>query len=235
MDRPSDREPGGADRRSALRLGALAAGAAVGADFLLDAPEAHAQARGAGGAAVPNLYPRINARQFQAFQRHENAHVAAIQALITSLGGTPRPKPNFRGLTPANIAGFATLTRTFANVGTGAYNATAPLIFSRSTLQQVAPIALIEARHTGYINTALNFVETANVFGAEQDFDAPLTREQVLDLASPFIADLNGGPPPTFNQTPSPANDLRILNFALVLEYLEQEFYNINVPRFFPS
>ena len=56
-----------------------------------------------------------------------------------------------------------------------------------------------------------------------------------MQLISPFIQDLNGGPPAAFSLTPSAANDIAILNFVLVIEHLENEFYNLNVPRFFPG
>ena len=78
----------------------------------------------------------------------------------------------------------------------------------------------------------LDQIMTVNVYGAKQSFETPLTQEQVVELAGPLITDLNGGPPLSFSTTPSAKNDYAILNFALVLEYLEAAFYNVNVPRF---
>lgn len=216
------------DRRNFV----LGAGAAAAAGVALTADRGAAQTPASG---LPNLYPNSNARVFRDLQEHENSHVAFLVNAITQAGFTPRPRPNFRGLEQPNIRTFGTVSVALENTGCGAYTAAAPVIFNRQYLAAAASIALIEARHAGFLNVLFNFSVTADVFGNEQQFEQPLTIQQVTNLAGPFIRDLNGGPPLAFNATPSRANDIAILNFALALEYLEQDFYNINVPKFFPG
>jgi len=60
-------------------------------------------------------------------------------------------------------------------------------------------------------------------------FDKPLTQAEVVAAAGPFVANLNGGPDPSAPLK----SDADILNFALLLEFLEADFYNTNVPKFF--
>jgi len=53
----------------------------------------------------------------------------------------------------------------------------------------------------------------------------PISHAEILKAASPFIESLNGGPDPA----DALDNDTVILNFALLLEHLEAEFYRVNV------
>ena len=227
----TDRMPevSGHDRRAFVR-GSFAAAAAVAGASLLPT-----RAAAADSDKLPNLYPNWNAHLFQSITAHEVAHVDTVKTLITQLGGTPRPSPTFKNLLQPNLVAFGTVSKALENTGVGAYLGAAPIIFQRNVLAAAGSIATIEARHAGYLNVLFNEFHTTNIFGVEQIFERALTVQEVVDSASPFISGLNGGPPLTFAATPSRANDLAILNFALALEYLERDFYNLNVPIYYPT
>jgi hypothetical protein len=220
---------GETDRRSFVRSGLVVAAAITGTALL--PKTATAEPKG----TLPNLYPNWNALLFQSIMRHETAHVDAVVGLITQLGGpnAVRPRPTFQNLLQPNIVSFGKVSQALENTGVGAYLGATPIIFQRNVLAAAGSIALIEARHAGYLNVLYNTYHTASLFGEEQTYERAFTIQEVIDSASPFIKDLNGGPALTFSSTPSRNNDIAILNFALALEYLERDFYNLNVPRFY--
>jgi hypothetical protein len=210
-------------RRKLVKMSAIAAAAGSAAVLAgIETRCAHADLH----FKVPHLYPEWNNKNFHEIQQHENAHVAY---LVNALGSSARPMPTFKKLEQPDLIHFVRAARSFENTGAGAYLGGAPVFFS-STLRGVAgTIALIEARHAGYLNTLVD--DPITLLGAS--FEQPLTPAQVNAAVSPYIASLNGGPPITYSTTPSAANDIAILNFALALEYLEAAYYNRNVPKFF--
>ena len=119
---------------------------------------------------------------------------------------------------------FANVSKALENTGVGAYLLAAPSIASKDYLAAAGSILTIEARHAGFIDVLLGQPISPN--GA---FDKPIAQADIVAAASPFIANLNGGGDPAAPLM----NDVDILNFALLLEYLEAEFYNVNVPKFF--
>ncbi len=209
------------DRRGFLRAAGFAG--LVGAAALSTEGTARADKTFNGGEQ------KKAASTFMDIQRHENAHVAF---LLNALGGAARPKPTFQNLVQPDFRQFALVSQALENTGCGAYLGAAPVLLNRNYLAAAGSIALIEARHAGWLNSLVDVPITTNVYGTEQSFETPLTPAQVVALASPFIASLNGGPPIDYSMTPSAANDIAILNFALALEYLEADFYNLNVHNF---
>ncbi|WP_069806011.1 ferritin-like domain-containing protein [Thermogemmatispora onikobensis] len=161
---------------------------------------------------------------FREIMQDENAHVTFLQQALTKAGVQPRPKPTFKNLEQMDVQSFAQVAQTFENVGVGAYLMAAPAIATKAYLAAAGSILTVEARHAGFLDALLNKPLSAN--GA---FDKPLSQAEIVSAVSPFIASLNGGSDPSA----SLKNDAAILNFALLLEFLEAEFYNVNVPKFF--
>lgn len=161
------------------------------------------------------------AAAFVEIQNDENAHVSFLQQ---ALGSNARPKPSFKGLDQPDVVSFRKLAMTFENVGVGALLMATPAISSKDYLKAAASILAIEARHAGFLDVLEGAPLSAN--GA---FDKPLSQSDIVTAVSPFVASVNDGPSPSTQL----ANDTDILNFALLLEYLEATFYSTNVPKFY--
>ena len=217
-------------RSTAITLAGGAAAALVGASGRVaraaDTPKQTARE----GRAARNQ----QREEFESIQRHENDHVAF---LVQALGASARPKPTFQGLEQENFPAFIQLAQTLENTGVGAYLGAAPFLTAGEFLAAAGSIMTVEARHAGYLNSYVMDPLTGNAADEDADpsFETPLTAEQVVAGAGGFIANLNGGPPVGYSNVPSPENDIAILNFALALEYLEAEFYNLNVPKFYKT
>ena len=116
-----------------------------------------------------------DAPHFREIRTHENAHV---RFLVGALGKAARPKPHFKGLNFKKFSDFATVAQALENTGCAAYLGAAPVILNRDYLAAAGSIALVEARHAGYLNTYLYDPITGNVVNDDDDnasFEAPLT------------------------------------------------------------
>jgi Ferritin-like domain len=214
-----------ASRRTFLRRSIIGASVAVPAGLVaaygathFGTATAHANGSDDGGFSQEALRSA-----FYEIRRDENDHVAYLQQALRYAGVTPRPKPSFQALEQSHHQDFFNLSKVFENVGVGAYLMAAPAISSKAYLAAAGSILTIEARHAGFLDFLVGAPLSPN--GA---FDKPISQAQIVQDVSPFIVSLNGGSDPSAALT----NDADILNFALLLEFLEAEFYNINVPKF---
>lgn len=165
--------------------------------------------------------PIDNKAAFTEIMNNENQHVEFLKGLLK---GAARPKPTFQKLEQADVQSFANVAQTLENMGVGAYLMTAPSLTSKNTLTSAGSILTVEARHAGFLNALLQ-----KPLSASGAFDKPMTQAEIVNAATPFISNLNGGRDPAV----SLKNDEEILNFALLLEYLQSEFYSANVPKIF--
>ncbi len=199
-------------RRTLLRNSLVGATSVISASLLVT-QTANAASTTAWGLKAEDAFHEI--------RKDEDTHVSFLKG---ALGSAARPKPTFKGLAQCDASTFIHLSQVFENVGVGAYLLAAPAISSKANLAAAASILTIEARHAGYLNALVGLPLSTN--GA---FDKPIPQAQIVKDVSPFIASLNGGPDPSKPLM----NDVDILNFALLLEYLEATFYDINVPKFY--
>lgn len=213
-----------ASRRSFLRRATMTAGAAGAAALVVGTPEAEADlSRNLDANQTQELQ-----RNFLSIQRHENEHVAFLRRAL----GSAFPVARFVNLQQTDIRRFINLSVSLENTGAQTYLGAAPLILSRQVLAQAGSIAIVEARHAGWLNTVVNQTTTGHIGDAA--FEIPLSPTETAQRIASFLADPAGGialASAISTSTPSAANDIAILRFAAVLEQLEAEFYNLNLPR----
>jgi hypothetical protein len=113
---------------------------------------------------------------------NEDAHVDALAATVTKLGGTPVKKPTFDfGGAFGNRAVFLKTANVLEDAGVSAYNGGGPLISSKDVLAAAGSIVQVEARHAALIRLARNKAP------APLAFDKPATMDAILKKVAPFI------------------------------------------------
>ena len=178
----------------------------------------------AAAGTLSTIAPDTIKSAFREIMDDEAKHVSFFAAALEKAGAPVRPKPTFKGLARSNQSDFITMAGTLENAGVAAFLMAMRAISDKNYMAAAASIVTIEARHAGFVNALLGKPLSEN--GA---FDKPISHAEILKAASPFIESLNGGPDPADPLD----NDMVILNFALLLEHLEAEFYRVNVPNLF--
>ena len=106
------------------------------------------------GAAASGVLGGRPATLIKTFGAHERQHVAALEAFVRQLSGTPPKKPaaSFSFTSPTTILDTAA---SLEYVGAGAYLAQADRIQSKALLAAALSIHSVEGRHHAAINVVL--------------------------------------------------------------------------------
>lgn len=111
---------------------------------------------------------------------HEAAHVETLTSVISDLGGEPVERAEYDfGVTDAQS--FLATAAVFENLGVSAYDGAGQFLTDPGLLTAAGTIVAVEARHAAY----LNLITGTLPFPAA--FEEPLTPEEVLEAATPFI------------------------------------------------
>jgi len=220
-------------RRSFLTRSATAA--AVPGIVLAMSGKAPAQHASRSRLSLPNLYPGQNLNNFLEILQDEEDHIVQL----TKLADDPRPMPTFRNLVASTPLNFVKMAGMIENGGVGSYLQGLNAISQgghHDYFLTAAGITAVEAQHTGFLNTLLNqpIAPSAKANVVQPGVATPIPPADIRAALGPFIVSLNGGPPFDYNiNQVDDANDQAIINFVLVLEFLEVEFYRMNIEKFF--
>lgn len=141
------------------------------------------------GVAASGLIDAADMAIFTQIKTHEDAHVAALQSLITSKSATPNAKPTFDFTAHGAVAGFnfsagqydtfKALAQAFEDTGVRAYKGQAPrLINDKAVLTAALTIHAVEARHASEVRRLRGL--KGWITGASRD-DLPAFTQGVYD------------------------------------------------------
>ncbi len=233
-----------ATRRTFLRRGTLAA-AGSSIVLALGGQSRAAKPRNPPAARLrplPNLYPGENREIFFEILQDEENHITALSDLSDAF--TTLVRPTFKNLLAATPIQFIQMAASIENGGVGSYLQGLNAISNgghHDYFLTAAGITAVEAQHTGFLNALLNqpIAPSAQANLLEPGIATPIPPQDIVGAVSGFIDNLNGyhdffvNPYNLDFANGNDENDQHIINFSLVLEFLEVEFYRMNIERFF--
>lgn len=121
-------------------------------------------------------------------REHENVHAEVLVGTIQDLGGEPIEKPEFDfGGATEDPDEFLATAQSLENTGVSAYNGSIGAVEDPDLKTAGASIATVEGRHASFLNVLNGEV------GFPRSFDRARSREEVMEIASDFIAgDMEG-------------------------------------------
>jgi hypothetical protein len=201
---------------------------------------------------LPNLFANENKKVFFEILQDEENHITQLSILSDFVSGSSPTRPTFKNLVASTPQQFVQMAAFIENGGVGSYlqglNAISPGGHHDYFLI-AAGITAVEAQHTGFLNALLNnpIAPTAQTNENNPGIATPIPPAMIISAINGLgvIASLNDfatwftpyntafdfpvANPPDADD----ANDQHIINFSLVLEFLEVEFYRQNIQAFF--
>ena len=117
-----------------------------------------------------------------AIRDHEGAHVKALTDAVASLSGTPVAEATYDfGDAYTDPTAFLATAMALENTGVSAYDGAGQYIDDPDLLTAAGSIVAVEARHASYLNLLNGQVPFPDAF------EKPLTKDEVLAIAGPFI------------------------------------------------
>ena len=112
---------------------------------------------------------------------HEGAHVTTLTDVIGSLGGTPVAEATYDFGYGEDPLAFLEVAAALENTGVAAYDGAGQYLADPGLLTAAGGIVAVEARHASYLN------ELNGEIPFPDAFETPLTPDEVLAIAGPFI------------------------------------------------
>jgi hypothetical protein len=177
----------------------------------------------------------LNAELINEIMNDEDQHVPIIQNLLND-PDNPLPIPirqppnfNMKRLRQPNLQAFLETAAGFENTGSGLYHgALLNITQTQEYFPTAAGLAAVESRHASWLNSMLKESLVPDFVPVE----APIPQGIVLARVAEFVTDPRSTFPSFDTTVSTDANNFFVLDFVLFLEYIESQFYDINVPLF---